>query len=57
MTNCMYKEGEKGAKNGEKTLLKHILKSWKNQYFKKLRRDFKKEVEQSLVFFLVKVTS
>jgi hypothetical protein len=53
----MYKEGEKGAKNGEKTLLKHILKSWKNQYFKKLRRDFKKEVEQSLVFFLVKVTS
>ena len=53
MIDCMHKEGKEGAENGEKTLSKHILESRKNQYFKKLRRDLKEEVEQSHMFFLV----
>jgi hypothetical protein len=44
-------------KNGEKTLPKHILETRKNQYFMKLRRDLKEEVEESQVFILMQVTS
>jgi len=49
---CIKRE-RKELKNCEKTLSKHILESRKNQYFKKLRRDLKEEVEQSHMFFLV----